>query len=341
MRNQIRYFFLFLSVCISSEVFAQPTVDWNLVTNHSMPARYGHSMVYNSKEKRLVSFTGYGDFVDPRIWVAATSAVEDDEYNFWKAADSVGPFPRQNYGFSYDSSRQVLVLFSGMISIGSRLLGETWELSSTGGWRCLNNCAVGSQDGPSARVGHAMIYDNKRKRHLLFGGKSGAQFFNDMWEWNGSHWTQISLSNAPSARWGHMMVYDVTRDRIVLFGGSNSTEFFNDTWEWDGRTWAEVNQRTNSIRPSVRHFGAMVYNSDLHLSILFGGGRRNPPQSSDTWIWNGQNWKSLETVHRPPARDSMAMAYDEENHRVVMNGGFSINNSNSYMPDTWELKWTR
>jgi hypothetical protein len=64
-------------------------------------------------------------------------------------------------------------------------------------------------------------------------------FIGDMWEWDGSTWTQLHPLTAPPARENGRMAYDATRDKIVLFGGYSGA-FLSDTWTWDGSSWKVV-----------------------------------------------------------------------------------------------------
>ena len=74
--------------------------------------------------------------------------------------------------------------------------------------------------GPSGRFGHAVTFDSKMKRVVLFGGGTRAQQFGDTWSWDGTEWTQEqdTGTSRPNqlTRWRMTLL----RDRVVLFGGS-------------------------------------------------------------------------------------------------------------------------
>jgi len=74
---------------------------------------------------------------------------------------------------------------------------------------------------------------------LLYGGAAAHQgaLLNDMWQWDGSHWTQIRLAGpTPGHRYQPVMVYDRARTQTVLYGGIGDS---GDTWEWDGHRWRQ------------------------------------------------------------------------------------------------------
>jgi hypothetical protein len=82
-----------------------------------------------------------------------------------------------------------------------------------------------------------MIYDSRRGVTALFGGFSNPDgytnlYLNDMWEWDGTDWTEQSPVNKPEPRWRHAMAYDSARGVTVLFGGQDENKQYGDTWEY-------------------------------------------------------------------------------------------------------------
>jgi hypothetical protein len=39
---------------------------------------------------------------------------------------------------------------------------------------------------------HALAYDSRRERVILFGGSDGTQTFGDTWEWDGTTWRKVA-----------------------------------------------------------------------------------------------------------------------------------------------------
>src|SRR6476660_9926827 len=80
-------------------------------------------------------------------------------------------------------------------------------------------------NAPAARWLASMVYDAAHSQIIMFGGSNGApasgvpSFFNDLWSWNGSAWSQISFGAGPPARDGAGIAYGGNRQRVVLFGG--------------------------------------------------------------------------------------------------------------------------
>ena len=116
-------------------------------------------------------------------------------------------------------------------------------------------------NAPGGRCVTASFFD-KMGNFWLFGGEgfgvsgsSGYGWLNDLWKWNGTHWTWVSgsnginasvnygvkgvtsASNDPGARSGAMPWVD-SSGNFWLFGGSNSSgAHLNDLWKWNGTHW--------------------------------------------------------------------------------------------------------
>jgi hypothetical protein len=90
---------------------------------------------------------------------------------------------------------------------------------------------------------------------VLFGGNdedfsNGA--LSDTWTWDGTAWTQMSVSGPPGRRLAVMAPFGNT---VVLFGGQDATATaLSDTWAWDGSSWAQV----NVSGPPARYWSAIA-----------------------------------------------------------------------------------
>jgi N-acetylneuraminic acid mutarotase len=62
---------------------------------------------------------------------------------------------------------------------------------------------------------------------------------NDTWAFNGTSWTQVSVSNRPPARENAAMA--TLGNEVVLFGGigASNNGVLNDTWTLDGTSWTQ------------------------------------------------------------------------------------------------------
>lgn len=190
--------------------------------------------------------------------------------------------------------------------------------------------------GPTARFGHAMVFDMARRQVLLMGGQSSSgAYLADTWTWDGDTWTQVA-DMGPTPRSNHAMAYDSSRQRVVMFGGSNGDTSFGDTWEWDGEAWTQM----SDSGPSARSGTAMTFASADNQVLLVGGASARGDLLGDTWTWDGTRWTQLEDSGLPPRRDHV-IADDSVRRRVVVFGGRDVSGSRG---DTWEWDgklWTQ
>jgi hypothetical protein len=140
-------------------------------------------MVYDSKRKRVVLFGGFGDdnhyHNDTWEWDGAS----------WKKLSSEGPQPRARHRMAFDKRAGVIVLYGGdgvkaQPGQGFRVLDDMWTWDGSR-WTQVKT------PGPGKRFMHAMAYDPRRGKVVLYGGGSGAKSLDDTWEWDGKQWSEI------------------------------------------------------------------------------------------------------------------------------------------------------
>lgn len=255
-------------------------VNWTRLSPvNEPPQREDTAMVFDSKREVTVLFGGYSNTYLNDTW-------EWDGTNWLQLSPATAPPSRMSHAMVYDSKREVTLLFGGL-GYGDQnqvWLNDMWE------WDGVDWVQVGSANRPTIRHGHAMAYDSEREMTILFGGitieDENLVILDDTWEWDGESWAQRTPVNSPPARDYHAMVYDSTRGVTLLFGGFSNPDGYtnlyrNDTWGWNGTDWTEqfpVN------KPAARSNHAMAYDSELGVTVLFGG---NIPESTylgdDTW----------------------------------------------------------
>jgi MYXO-CTERM domain-containing protein len=201
-----------------------------------------------------------------------------------------------------------------------------------------------------------MVFDSKRNKIVLFGGRAGSGFnYADTWEWDPSNgtWTDATSSGSrPSARSQHAMVYEKSTGNILLFGGgrSDSTSSdgtgisvsFGDTWEWNptARAWTQLKPTAS---PAARHDFGMVWDSSRNLAVLFGGMEKDTAgvdgsPLQDTWEWDPSagTWTERTTQGaKPSPRYAHSMAFAGGSNKAIVFGGWDIITGGS-KNDLWE-----
>jgi len=193
---------------------------WDSIYGNSPRVTFGSAVAYDATRKKIVLFggmlaTGTDDgSVINETW-------EWDTKTGWKKQDvSHAPSPRAYHSMAYDSDRGKTVLFGGVTDFSKAAFNETWEWNGNK-WEKIKtaNSAAGLCD-------FAMVYDNKRKRVVLFSGQpikadqdASRKDSGETWEWDGKIWQKLS-GKGPSPRVQHRMAFDTKKAVALLYGGN-------------------------------------------------------------------------------------------------------------------------
>ncbi len=200
-------------------------------TGDPPPARDFHSAIYDPLRARMIVFAGreYSELLGDTWMLSLDGAPR------WTRTDSVAaaPAPRYAHNAIYDPVGDRMIVFGG--ATGWHCFGDLWQLSLAGApaWTPL---AAGA--GPSPRAYASMVYDSRRQRIVLVGGRSqDGRTLNDMWFLplaHGAVWTRAdSTSFPPGPRWGAAASYDPDRDAVVLAWGTDdpcNIGCYDDAW---------------------------------------------------------------------------------------------------------------
>ena len=295
-------------------------INWvQMSTEYEMPRTEDHSMVYNLNLESVIMFGGvqYPDRSQPLFLYNEDNWIRIEPTVSW-------PSWRCNFAMSYDSIRDVVVIFGGFQG-DIDYLGDTWE------WDGKNWEQKFPENHPSDRIYQTMIFDVLIGNCLLFGGyEESRNFLNDTWTWNGIDWVEIETDHAPSPR-SATMVYDEQRDLVVLFGGTeNGWQGLNDTWIFNGEDWMKL---TPPDSPPKVYYHSMTYDSARGRCVVFGGAPLSGGFLDETWEFDGTTWEKITTQRHPLGRGAHAMCYDSIRHRTVLFGGYSWDGPER---DTWE-----
>ncbi|MFX0093854.1 MAG: Kelch repeat-containing protein [Candidatus Hodarchaeota archaeon] len=332
----ISLFFLILLILISCFLgfsenrFVIKTAS-SAVTRPS--ARGGHVMVYDSANQKTILF---GGFSSP--WgihhLDETWAYDYGSNSWTNLNPTTKPTLRTDAAMVYDSANQRIILFGGYEV--NKDLQDTWIYDySSNQWT-----EVFPVTTPPVRKSHSMIYDAVNQKVILFGGYGAAdRLLNDTWayDYTSNSWTELLPPSSPIARYGHTMIYDAVNQKVILFGGNTwNAGYQHDTWAYDytTNTWIEL---TPTIKPDVRYWHAMTYDSSNQKAILFGGYRLINSELifyNDTWTYDytTNEWNQTAPTSQPPARNVHSLVYDSVNEKVILFGG---HNQTVPLGDTW------
>ena len=188
----------------------------------------------------------------------------------WSWQNITGPAARSDASIAFDAARGVNVLFGGH-DAASQPFADTWSFDGTA-WTQLTPATT----SPPARYDHAMAFDASRKVIVLHGGKDGnGDDLADVWEWDGSDWTDVTPAGSfgPSAQSGHVLVYDPPSERVALVGGNGGS------WSWDGKDWTILVAQGSA--PPARTHTVAAYLPGKRV-VMFGGDSGGTALD-DTW----------------------------------------------------------
>ena len=182
---------------------------------------------------------------------------------------------------------------------------------------------------PSGREGCSVAYDPVRKTILLFGGHeypyqgTFATHYNELWEWNGTVWRQVSSANRPPPRAWAGMAVDRMRSRVVLYGGAGSLlpwyTYLRDTWEWDGIDWRRVYTKGD---PGPAAGTCLGYDETLPGRIvMFGADASLGALPNETWEYDGHDWSQYWSASGPGQRVNSQMIYHRQRGALMLYGG--------------------
>lgn len=340
-----------------------PDSEWIFRATNGPPARFGHGMVYDQARHVTVLFGGgtnhnfAAPFNDLWEWDGGrwTQRVANSITNGWKLISGAWrvayqdqPTRRTDFAMSYDSRRGVVVIFGGLGKApdGSDVsLKDLWEWDGERWFFRATN-------GPIARYGGSMAYDERRGRTVLFGGQPvlsgpGEQYDAQVvWEWDGARWhTNGPPVNPPTPNSPPQprMLYDSFRETIV-FGPSSDIHGYWSFWNWNGASWTNNNPQAYLNDPVLLAMngtsqGGFAFDVNRRRAVWFGG-YQNTPQNR-TAMFDGIRWTFVTNNSPPPRRGETAMAYDSDRRVMVMFGGStSTSGALAATNDTWELAAT-
>lgn len=282
---------------------------WQLSSATGPSARYGAAMAYDRARSRMVLFGGHSVVNNLFVHRSDTWEFNGTSWSNPSSSGPSIPSSSTVvtsiiYAMAYDVGRGRAVLFDGangsagtyewtgslwsgasftatpsfvtarlaydpvggrviLVTRGASSL-ETWGWTGTS-WTLLSN------GGPPVN-GFALATDTTRSRVMLFGGATASSFStetNDLWEWDGSFWTQRTVTGTlpPRQRTG-VMTFDASRNKLVLLGGRASGGNDGLTWEFDGTRWTSF--------PAPFVYGdvpSLAYDENRQATVLFGGNR--------------------------------------------------------------------
>lgn len=377
---------LFGGVCLTGtapldEFWEFDGTTWIKVATAKFTRGIGQAIAYDTLRDHVVVFGGTAAF-DPTLSSFTTLLKGAVAHVTFTVAR---PSPRSLMVLEGDPARNVVWMFGGLDETSSIYNSDVWGYRDGQWWpstvagapsgcetalsafdtdrnKLVVTCAGSTTyewDGtewksfaslkplPEGRLYARMVYDQRLKKTVLFGGYFTGNFRNDTWVWNGEKWEElddIRNSDRPPHRSMFAMWYDPLLQRTVLYGGfgrgsvNEKVTRYDDMWTFDGSKWTKLSATTPGAR-----FGAQVGVNRATGKVLLHGGLRSEAVNetavrqwfdNDTWEWDGaqSKWTQLHPATIPPVRENGGLTWEPATGQMVMFGGYA---EGFYLSDTW------
>ncbi len=188
---------------------------------------------------------------------------------------------------------------------------------------------------PVKRFGEGMVYENDRKKILMFGGQTQGplgvpEFLADTWELDldTATWTPVGGATVPDQMpdpsLGMAMAYDSDRHVAYRYGGLAATGFGFDgyvsfSWTYTPATEAWVETDVLDTGNVGIDQAAMAYDPIRKVAVVFGG--RDADHVYDTTLVGRGAFARVLPAHHPAARYGHTMVWSPTLGGVILYGG--------------------
>ena len=154
-------------------------------------------------------------------------------------AATSAPWATSFVDLAYDAARNELVA----------CVGHVFSPPSTSTWDGVAWTQHAPATSPPPRVEFSLEYDPIRQRVVLFGGRdrlgpnNSWVYHGDLWEWDGTTWSERASIQQPAGRILAGLVFEPTNGELMLTGGmraDSSIPRFTDVWLLDDEPTASV-----------------------------------------------------------------------------------------------------
>jgi len=240
--------------------------NWqNMSPQNSPPARAYAGMVYVKSTKEILVFGGWNDtpsYEKNDLWAYNSTT------NSWRNITQPGPHQRKNMGMTYDSKRDIVLVFGGDLGPDG-LSNDLWAYDVVN--KSWSHVQTGT--GPDKRDYPEMVYDPVRDGFLIYGGNNARIWKCDTWlfkfdapDRNGAYSSQPLDTNGTayfgSISWNSTVPVDSSM-RFQVRTGKNLSDLNSKTYLGpDGTTttfYTVNNTRLNGVHNGSRFIQYKAY----------------------------------------------------------------------------------
>lgn len=332
------------------------TDKWTKVNTISTPPARGYSaMVYDSDNDVFILFGGLSGLNRLNdTWVYQPGIKR------WKnIITPTSPPPTAIHCMAYDKENKVVVMFGG--STPSGLSNKTWIYNTTTKtWKKSS-----SKTAPSERYSMKMVYDEKNREIVLFGGTYyPSDMYNDTWAYSTKNdsWYKKKTEGYVKGTHSHGMSYRSRNGEIYIFGGGR---FSNETWKYHAKMFVNKGIYTSKYHDCCgsAYFGKIYIDADLEKNTSikihirsaerldnlndskFVGpdGTENSYYSSGDWIsniHNGSRWMQYRAyLETSDATTSPILKKVKINYNLIHSINIKSPTGGETFTDNFTIEW--
>ena len=288
--------------------------------------RWGHVLIYDEANSNLMLFGGTrgsnGGFLnDTWVWNKGK----------WQKMQGRAPSRRAFSAAAYDKGRNAIVLHGGRGKDGT-VYSDLWE------WNGKTWEAIEQHSGFCADH-HQMVYLERSKTLLAYGGWNGKGVSGDTWLWS-KGWQKLKIPSPPK-RASFAMVYDNIQDKVLLYGGLWINGQYADIWEFKHGNWQQCGKPYDNS--SLDHHN-MIFDQKHQKVIGFGGKDYRFVNQKATFSIVGDGIMVLNALG-PKERYSAGFTYHAKEGCAYLYGGkTNANGAQIALQDFWQwdgAKWNK
>jgi hypothetical protein len=248
-------------------LYAPRDERWTRVdTPPELTVRWNASIEYDPRARKVVLFGGSSSYV-AGPYLEETWLLDVPTRTWTQLATATSPPGRNFFDMAYDPQLERVVLLGG--TNGASVRNDTWLFDGVAGtWADAAPAAM-----PPSRHLHAMTYDARLGRVIVFGGWRAGSQLDDAWSFDGvaGRWEPIVSEARPPAVQTPGLVFDHRRGETLVFGGvNNGIGPTSSTWALDatGAGWREL---FPAQRPPTRNAPGAAVDPISGDALFFGG----------------------------------------------------------------------
>jgi hypothetical protein len=291
--------------------------DWNPVSTPEAPSqRHFAAMAYDSDRNRIILYGGQQFNSTTEVLDALHDTWEFDGTT-WTKVGTDGQAQAGKPMLVYDAARKQTILLGVKTDNTTVMYGYD---APTHAWT-----EIKPEKLPTCVNEAAMVYESRSGKTLVIGGVCSitTPSSDQTWEWDGTNWTEVDVTNDPSRASGYALAYDSLRNEVIIFGG---TTIFaqaprSTTMKYSDLVWRFV---FTFARPSPRSLASFTSDSKNGNVWMFGGlNEFSTSYVDEMWGYRNGVWFPQSSADMPGACAAPMSAYDKDRGVLVVSCGAS------------------